>query len=98
MIIYYFLLNISLDFGAMVGKSQTFTHVLDLAQAVAPTTSSVLVTGETGTGKELLARLIHELSPRRDKPFVRVNCASLPSGLVESELFGHEKGSFTGAD
>ena len=85
-------------FGAMVGKSQKFKKVLDLAQAVAPTTSTVLVTGETGTGKELLARLIHELSPRRDKPFIRINCAALPSGLVESELFGHEKGAFTGAD
>ena len=91
-------IKISHDFGAMIGKSQKFTQVLDLAQAVAPTNSSVLITGETGTGKELLARLIHELSPRRDKPFVRINCASLPSGLVESELFGHEKGAFTGAE
>ena len=91
-------IKISHDFGAMIGKSQKFTQVLDLAQAVAPTNSSVLITGETGTGKELLARLIHELSPRREKPFIRINCASLPSGLVESELFGHEKGAFTGAE
>ena len=91
-------IKISHDFGAMIGKSQKVRNILELAQAVAPTNSSVLITGETGTGKELLARFIHELSPRGDKPFVRVNCASLPSGLVESELFGHEKGAFTGAE
>jgi len=88
----------SQGFGAIVGNSQKLKKVQELAQAVAPTNSSVLIMGETGTGKELLARLIHELSPRRGKPFIRVNCGALPSGLVESELFGHEKGAFTGAE
>jgi formate hydrogenlyase transcriptional activator len=86
------------NFGAMVGKSPEFQQVLALAQAVGPTSTAALITGETGTGKELLARAIHELSPRRRKAFVRVNCAALPMGLVESELFGHERGAFTGAD
>ena len=85
------------NFGIMLGKSQALHEVVRLADTVAPTNSTVLITGETGTGKELLARAIHERSARRDKPFVRVNCAALPQGLVESELFGHERGAFTGA-
>jgi formate hydrogenlyase transcriptional activator len=71
--------------------------VLDQVQIVAPTNSTVLVLGETGTGKELIARALHNRGSRRDKPFVRVNCAAIPSGLLESELFGHERGAFTGA-
>ncbi|GJL54836.1 MAG: hypothetical protein NPIRA02_19680 [Nitrospirales bacterium] len=86
------------NLGSMIGKSEKFKKTLELAQAVAPTATSVLIMGETGTGKEMLARYIHEHSPRRHKPFIRVNCASIPSGLVESELFGHERGAFTGAD
>ena len=91
-------LKLTKNFGAMVGQSQLFQQVLQLAQEVAPTTTTVLIVGETGTGKELLAQAISEWSLRRDKPFIRVNCAALPAGLVESELFGHERGAFTGAD
>jgi len=86
-----------LDFGELVGSSPSLARVLELVEKVAPTGSSVLLRGETGTGKELLARAIHVNSPRWDQPFVRVNCAALASGVLESELFGHEKGSFTGA-
>src|SRR5215472_1063789 len=85
------------NFEEIVGKSTALRKVLDQVAIVAPTASTVLLHGETGTGKELLARAIHNLSPRRERTFVRLNCAAIPSGLVESELFGHEKGAFTGA-
>jgi formate hydrogenlyase transcriptional activator len=85
------------NFEDLVGKSAALRKVLDQIEIVAPTGSTVLLHGETGTGKELIARAIHNLSPRRDRTFVRLNCAAIPSGLVESELFGHEKGAFTGA-
>ena len=85
------------NFEDIVGKSAAIRKVLDQVAIVAPTSSTVLLHGETGTGKELVARAIHNLSPRRERTFVRLNCAAIPSGLVESELFGHEKGAFTGA-
>jgi formate hydrogenlyase transcriptional activator len=85
------------NFEDIVGKSAALRKVLDQVAIVAPTRSSVLLHGETGTGKELFARAIHNISPRRERTFVRLNCAAIPSGLVESELFGHEKGAFTGA-
>lgn len=85
------------NFEDMVGKSAALRKVLDQVAIVAPTSSTVLLHGETGTGKELLARAIHNRSPRRERTFVRLNCAAIPSGLVESELFGHERGAFTGA-
>ncbi|MBT8492365.1 MAG: sigma-54 dependent transcriptional regulator [Deltaproteobacteria bacterium] len=85
------------DFGAIVGDSPALREVLQKVEQVAPTGSTVLLRGETGTGKELVAHAIHINSPRVDKPFVRVNCAALAPGILESELFGHEKGAFTGA-
>jgi two-component system nitrogen regulation response regulator NtrX len=82
---------------AMVGDSPALQKVRDLIAKVGPTSARVLITGDNGTGKELVARALHEASPRRDRPFVEVNCAAIPSELIESELFGHMKGSFTGA-
>ena len=84
-------------FAGIVGNSAALQRVLDQVAIVAPTDSTVLLHGETGTGKELVARAIHNLSSRRERTFVRMNCAAIPSGLLESELFGHEKGAFTGA-
>jgi two-component system nitrogen regulation response regulator NtrX len=81
----------------MVGDSPTLQTVRDLIAKVGPTSARVLITGENGTGKELVARALHDASPRRDRPFIEVNCAAIPSELIESELFGHMKGSFTGA-
>jgi PAS domain S-box-containing protein len=84
-------------FEGIVGSSDAMRYVLSKAQQVAPTSSTVLLLGETGVGKDLVARAIHGLSPRRERPLVKLNCAALPPSLVESELFGHEKGAFTGA-
>lgn len=86
-----------LHFEDIVGESLTFRRALAEARTVAPLDSTVLILGETGTGKELIARAIHRMSSRSDKTFVKVNCAAIPTGLLESELFGHEKGAFTGA-
>jgi DNA-binding NtrC family response regulator len=85
------------DFGAIVGEAPALRHVLGRVEQVAQTSATVLLRGETGTGKELVARAIHINSARESKPFVKVNCAALASGVLESELFGHEKGAFTGA-
>ena len=83
--------------AAVLGRCDGLRHVVAQIRQVAATTTTVLVQGETGTGKELVARAVHELGPRRERPFVKVNCAALSASLVESELFGHEKGAFTGA-
>jgi formate hydrogenlyase transcriptional activator len=84
-------------FGEIIGDSPALKTALNLVSLVAPTDSSVMIQGETGTGKELIARAIHDLSGRRERAFVKLNCAAIPLGLLESELFGHEKGAFTGA-
>jgi formate hydrogenlyase transcriptional activator len=86
-----------MNFDEIVGEGSSLRAVLKQVETVAPTDSTVLITGETGTGKELIARAIHHLSPRRERTFVKVNCAAIPTGLLESELFGHERGAFTGA-
>jgi formate hydrogenlyase transcriptional activator len=87
----------SRKFEQLIGKSLALELVLDGVKRVAPTSSTVLIQGETGTGKELIARAIHNISPRCGRPFVKLNCAAIPLDLLESELFGHEKGAFTGA-
>jgi formate hydrogenlyase transcriptional activator len=86
-----------MNFENIVGNSAALNHVLELVETVAPSDSTVLLLGETGTGKELIARAIHDRSRRKDRTFVKLNCAAIPTGLLESELFGHEKGAFTGA-
>jgi formate hydrogenlyase transcriptional activator len=86
-----------LNFEQIVGSSPALTHVLELVETVASSDSTVLLLGDTGTGKELIARAIHDHSRRKDRTFVKLNCAAIPTGLLESELFGHEKGAFTGA-
>jgi DNA-binding NtrC family response regulator len=83
--------------GSLVGSSKKMQEIFRLTEMVAPSTASVLITGASGTGKELVARTVHELSPRRNKPFIPINCAAIPETLIESEIFGHEKGAFTGA-
>jgi transcriptional regulator with GAF, ATPase, and Fis domain len=85
------------NFDDIIGRSPALQSLLNQVQRVAFTDASVLIQGESGTGKELIARAIHAASPRKNRPLIKVNCAALPSSLIESELFGHEKGAFTGA-
>jgi transcriptional regulator with GAF, ATPase, and Fis domain len=84
-------------FGEIVGRSTPLTKILEQVETVAPTNATVLILGETGTGKELVARAIHRMSGCKDRPFITLNCAAIPTGLLESELFGYERGAFTGA-
>jgi len=81
-----------------VGSSPPMRKAMELVEKVAPSKASVVITGQSGTGKEMVARAIHQLSPRRDKPFIAINCSAIPATLIESEMFGHERGAFTGAD
>jgi transcriptional regulator with GAF, ATPase, and Fis domain len=90
-------INLENRYEDIVGESKGLRKVLKEIETVAPTDATVLIQGETGTGKELLARAIHRLSPRNERTFIKLNCAAIPAGLIESELFGHEKGAFTGA-
>jgi DNA-binding NtrC family response regulator len=83
--------------GSLIGSSKKVQEIFRLIELVAPSTASILITGASGTGKELVARTVHELSPRKNKPFIAINCAAIPETLIESEIFGHEKGAFTGA-
>jgi DNA-binding NtrC family response regulator len=82
----------------LVGSSPPMRRAMELVEKVAPSKASVVITGQSGTGKEMVARAIHQLSPRRDKPFIAINCSAIPATLIESEMFGHERGAFTGAD
>ena len=86
------------ELGSLIGHTSPMTRTLNLIQQVAPSSASVVIVGDSGTGKELAARTIHDLSPRRSGPYIAINCAALPETLMESELFGHERGAFTGAD
>ncbi|MFH0766245.1 MAG: sigma 54-interacting transcriptional regulator, partial [Calditrichota bacterium] len=90
-------INTRYNFDQLVGLSPSMRRIFDLLATVAPTQATILVQGETGTGKELVAHAIHFNSPRANRPLIKVNCAALPEGLIESEMFGHDKGAFTGA-